>query len=435
MLSDGKGFVYSTKTSETTVRYDLSLPALLKGASYSVLVNTYVTDQEKSYIIYGDESKLSFTYVPICSIPKNVQISEVDQDHFAIAWAGRPAIPGDVEYKIRYRDSQTKAAWIESTTTVGNSVRISGTNIYSQNLEIEICKVCYWEDGSIILSDWVKVPLSSPETPTLPPFICGAVYNYNAVSCSPALPNSSHPSLIYIGGFPIEVQTISFVESYWSGTGLAPLPFGNGTLVKVEWQNVRINSSFQVCSGEVTGVSDNPANYPNLNPGPAAFGGEICIPIPSTPGFDSAGIHNVTGLPWDPRGFGPTGLYVKQPPYPGYQTGFPYDSTMIYDPNGFDEDGIHAITGTLFNPQGCNANGVDSLGQPCNPITDPYAWMNPSGGSSTQEGLQFAGEVKDTIGSLLQSILTTLNNQAQDSLVFIPEYLTPSFRSFDPLCG
>jgi hypothetical protein len=419
VLSGKKGLVYSTKTKEPSVHYGLELPGLTKGATYTVLVNTFVTDQEKSYIVYGKESALSFVYEPVCAIPKNVQITEVAEDQFLVSWGGRPAAPKDIEYKIRIRETQVKSVWKETIATTGSSIRISNAQLNSLNYEVEICKICFWEDGSTVVSDWIKVPYAMPEIPTLPPFVCGAAYNYPSVPCTPILTNPNAPTL-FIGGFPIEVQTLTLnagAEGTWSGTGLAPLPFGNQSLVKVSWSNVRINSSFKICQGEVIGISDIPSNSPNLNPGPAAFGGEICVPPPSTPGFDSAGIHNVTGLPWDPNGFGPTGLYVKQPPYPGYQPGFPYDTTQIFDPNGFNVNGIHALTGTEFNPQGCNASGVDSIGgQPCNPNINPYSWMNPSGSSATQAGLQYADEVKDTIGGMIQHILNTLNDQAQDSI-------------------
>jgi hypothetical protein len=418
ILTDANGLVYSIKTKETSLLYNLDLPHLVKGANYSFLVNTFITNQDRSYIIYGKESTLPFTYIPECTIPKNVQITDVGDDYFYVSWGGRAASPGEIEYKIRSRETSIKQAWSETTATTGNSIRISNAHINSLEYEVEICKVCYWEDGSTVLSDWVKVAFASPEIPVLPPFTCGAVYNYPPVPCSPPLNTPNTPKL-FIGGFPIEVQTLTPVgEGSWSGTGLAPLPFGNQSVVSVSWTNVKINSSFQICQGDVVGISDSPINYPDLDPGPAAFGGEICVPPPSTPGFDSAGIHNVTGLPWDPNGFGPDGDYVKQPPYPGYQPGFPYDTTGTYDPNGFDVDGNHALTGTQYNPQGCSADGIDSIsGQPCNPNIAPYSWMDPSNGNpATQAGLAYVNEIQDTIGAILQGILNTLSQQAQDSL-------------------
>lgn len=422
ILSDGKGLIYSVKTKEPWVTYDLHLPHLLGGVHYSVLVNTYITDQDKSYVVYGQESALPFMYEPKCSVPYNVQITGFGTDFLQVSWGGRPASLGETEYKVRFRQSDVRQDWSEIVVTSGTSVRISNIQSLSVSYEVEICKICYWNDGSKVLSEWIKAPFALPENPTLPPFTCGATYSYPTVPCSPPLTNGN-VATIFIGGFPIEVQTLTgSVDSSgnrsWSGTGLAPLPFGTSTLVSVEWHNVLINSSFHVCQGEVTGISDNPANYPDLNPGPAAFGGQICVPPPSTPGFDTAGIHNVTGLPWDPNGFGPTGLYVKQPPYPGYQPEMPYDTTGVYDPNGFDVNGIHALTGTEFNPQGCSAAGIDSIsGQPCNPNINPYSWMDPTNGNSpTQAGLAFVGEIQDTIGAMIQGILSTLNTQAQDSL-------------------
>jgi len=352
---------------------------------------------------------------PDCSPPKNVQVIDKGDNNIFVNWEGRPASTNDIQYIVRYRSSAAKENWHEISVQQGNTIKIDGLQAANALLEIEVCKVCFWLDGSEIKSEWVKGFFPIADSPTLPPFTCGAAYSYPSVSCSPYLPSANNVTTIYMGGFPIEVITLFSVEGTWSGTGLAPLPFGDGTLVSVEWTNLRINSSFQVCQGIITGTSDNPVNY--LDPGPIAFGGEICVPPPSTPGFDANGIHNVTGLPWDENGFGPDDTYVKQPPYPGYQPGFPYDSTGQYDPNGFDVNGVHALTGTMFNPQGCGANGVDSLGNTCNPNTNPYSWMDPTNNnSSTQAGLEFVQSIQDSIVGLLQGILNNLSNQAQDSI-------------------
>jgi hypothetical protein len=251
VLSDGNGVVYSTRTKETSLSYGLNLPPLLKGGRYFVAVNTYLGNQDKSQVVNGKETALSFVYEPICSIPKSVRIAEVGSDFIQVSWGGRPASAGDTEYKVRFRQTNIKQEWSEIIVTTGSSVRISSDLSLLAFYDVEVCKICYWNDGSTLMSEWVKAPVTIPETPTLPPFTCGATYSYPAVSCTPPLTNGN-ATTIFVGGFPIEVQTLTgSVDSSgnrsWSGTGLAPLPFGTSALVKVEWHNVRINSSYKVC--------------------------------------------------------------------------------------------------------------------------------------------------------------------------------------------
>ncbi len=393
------------------------MPVFGKGQQLSVDISGFASVEFGQRISPIDYKKILLAE-PDCSPPQNVRVVEKGDNNIYVVWEGKPASANDLQYIVRYRSSSVDGNWNEIGVKKGNSIKIEGLQPASAQLEVEVCKVCFWLDGSEIKSEWVKGTIPLADSPTLPPFTCGAAYSYSTVPCTSLLQSSANVTTIYSGGFPIEITTLIPVDGgFWAGTGTAPLPFGEGTLVSVEWSSIRINSSHQVCQGVISGTSDSPGNYPDLDPGPISFGGEICVPPPSTPGFDANGIHNVTGLPWDENGFGPNRTYVKQPPYPGYQAGFPYDSTGQYDPNGFDVDGFHAITGTMFNPQGCGANGIDSLGNSCNPNINPYSWMDPTNNnSSTQAGLEFVHNIQDSIVGLLQGILNSLSNQAQDSI-------------------
>ena len=88
ILSDEKGVIYTTKTKETSLVYDLSLPLLSIKAGYLVVVNTFITNNDRSYVVYGTDSALPFIYSPKCSIPKNVQITENGHDFIQVSWGG-----------------------------------------------------------------------------------------------------------------------------------------------------------------------------------------------------------------------------------------------------------------------------------------------------------------------------------------------------------
>lgn len=408
-----------------------SLLSLIMSMSIRADAQQLVSDNSYGYFETVKDNALTFLHVPKCTPPKNLKIIGQGTDYFVVSWEGLPAVPKDVEYMVRFRAEGERKEWNNVPVEEGTSVRISNVQPDEKTYEIEVGKVCYWADGSIIVSDWV--PVSMERGPEPPSFVCGDPYTYPSIPCTPAFSGSTAPK-ITIGGFGIQVNEMnSSVDPdgkvSWSGTGTINLPFGSGSSVQVEWNNALINSSLEICVGEVTGISDIPKNLPDLVQGPIAFGGEICVPPPSSPGFDSSGMHNVTGLPWDPNGFDSTGVYIKQPPYPGYQPGFPIDTTGEFDPNGFDVDGNHVITGTPFNPQGCSAEGVDAQGQPCNPNIAPYSWMDPSNSSPpTQAGIEFAGALGDSLNIFIIQALTNLYNKTQDS-IDTQEYLCNGIRS------
>ncbi|MEQ1747260.1 MAG: fibronectin type III domain-containing protein [Saprospiraceae bacterium] len=358
--------------------------------------------------------------IPDCTDPRDLTVSDVQGDGFRLTWAGKPAQAGVTEYVVRFRLRDGKSAvWTEQRVQQGTSavVKCPGTG----TCEVEVKKICFWRDGSELHSRWVptEVELTANRIP-LPPFTCGAAFTFPITPCDSLdlLGLTAQISVVYVGGIPIELDEITPPQDppvegqmYWSGSGVATLPFATSA-VRVEFVRVRINADTNICDGTVFGLQDDPAYWPNLNPPPLAFGGAICVPPPSTPGFDSNGIHNVTGLPWDEHGFGPDGAYDKQPPYPGYQPGMPYDSTGTYDPNGFDKNGIHAQTGTKYNQGGCDREGLNAEGEPCDPTIEPYSWMNPNDPNPpTQAGLEYAGEIKDSIGGWIQNILNDLNDE------------------------
>ncbi len=428
VLTTNNEMVYTVKTRENVFLYTSGLPQLKKGNTYTLTLNTYISDLDKSYILSGKENALSFLYVPICTPPVNPYVSEQGADYFTVSWGGPSAVPKDFEYVVRFRTNGEK--WNELTVENGTSVRVENVRPRVKTYEIEVAKQCYWSDGSKVISEWNHISYGQRTSSG-----CDTTsYSYPTVPCTPGLAANANPGRLSIGGYAILVSDVSSSVDQngklkWEGNGVIDLPFSSGSSVQVEWENAVINSSYEICQGVVTGISDEPKNLPDYTPGPIAFGGEICIPPPSSPGFDTNGIHNVTGLPWDPNGFGPDSLYAKQPPYPGYQPGFPYDTTGRFDPNGFDVNGIHALTGTPFNPLGCSAEGVDSLGQPCNPNVAPYSWMDPTNDSpATQAGLGFVATLGDSLNIFIQQRLILLNNQTQDSIDH-QEYICNGLRS------
>lgn len=417
--------VLSKTIFENSFLYDAGYSVLVPGQSYLVVVDTKIEYPDKTEILDGTPNAISFSYVPECTAPAKVQVSGIGTDNFTVRWSGAAASENGYHYEIRYRkQGASKSPWTQVLIKEGSSLDIEGLTPKT-TYELEIRRICPpVREFPEMYSDWTSVKdirLPAEKAISLPPFdSCGAPFT--VPTCGDIKREGSFDTL-YVGGFPIEVSEISSNGTTWTGEGYVPLPFGN-TLVKVEWTNVQIDINGNVCSGTVKGISDDPMYYPDLDPGPIAFGGEICLPTPSaTPSFDSNGVHSVTGLPWDEYGFGSDGTYDKVPPYPGYQPGGVVDTSGMFDPWGFDSEG-HYLNGDTVNQNGCTQEQMNSLLEtppayqppPCNVLPPPYEWLDTTGTPGTAPGGQLANEVADSLEYWLGQVLDELQSFYLDSI-------------------
>jgi hypothetical protein len=415
--------VFVGTSGDSRFVYKPEFAPLYPGGDYLTVVFTRLTYPDKTEIIDGTPNGMRFTYVPICAAPAKLNISSIGTNNFTVSWSGMAAKPKGYQYEVRYKTRDDgKAAWVTKLVTEGASLDITGLTP-SEIYQVEVRRICPQTlQIPELYSEWTvkEVKLPAEKAIQLPPFICGD--SYTIPTCGEIKRDGSFDT-IFVGGFPVEVIHTSCNGTTWTGTGYLPLPFGN-TIVKVEWENVQIDVHGTVCSGAIRGISDDLSYYPDLDPGPIAFGGEICIPPPSAPGFDTNGIHSVTGLPWDEHGFGPNGTYDQEPPYPGYQPGGPIDTSGIWDPWGFDADGNSIETGTNVNELGCTQEQYLSLLEdppayqpaPCNELPDPYFWVDTTGAPPTAPGLELASEVGDSLEIWLGQVLDELQTFYQDSV-------------------
>ncbi|MCR9101359.1 MAG: fibronectin type III domain-containing protein [bacterium] len=348
-----------------------------------------------------------------------------------IFWDGPEASMAlGIAYHIRWRTltDSLPSPWMMSEVTSGNSFGIDSLLLPNKVLEFQIRLVvgsvlnisyCNWVDVGEIAISGAVIPEQIDTLPvSLPNYNCGDSFsppNYGTGS----LDSAEIGDIFFVYGFPVFLTDVFGSSGNFSGEGILPLPFMEKGLA-VEFSNVSVNPSYQIFSGTVYGISDDPANYPNFSLDTVNIGGEeICQPVQSTDGFDENGIHSSTGQPWDPRGFGADSTYTQVPPYPGYSDGDPFDPN--YDPNGFDAAGNHHETGTQFNPQGCNQVGLDENGQPCDPSGGypPYCWINNECEgplAPTQSGMDFADQIEGTLDSLIELVISSKISIVNDSL-------------------
>ncbi len=218
---------------------------------------------------------------------------------------------------------------------------------------------------------------------------------------------------VTMGGYPMAVTSASGSHGTYSGTADILLPW-QGQKYNLPFTSIPFDSHRRAKSGSITLQSD-----PLFDPGDVGsldIGGQICIPPVPPEYWDTTGNNSVTGLPWDTYGFGPDSTYIKEPPYPGYEDGDPYDEH--YDPNGYDANGINAVTGTIYNEHGCTRDSLDAQGQPCDPGgPGPYYWLNENAlGPETEEGIALANSLEDTLDNLLVLLLDSMEVKLNDSI-------------------
>jgi len=411
-----KHTIFGLKKDET---YELQIQRICGG-------NGLIEDLKSSWIDIG-AVMLGAGNDLICNVDINIISQDIGVDYIDLAWSGQNATTDGVRYQLRYKSKGT--GWNEITVLKGNSYRILDLEKQTK-YTVEVRAVwggqftdfdqqCSWQELGIIrtLKKEEEEEKGGDEDTVNTTFACGDDPEpYEATATAPLLSPLTPGEIIVIAGFPIVLETVSSGggEGIFSGTGVVPIPFG-GKHLEVEFSNVFVNIEYQITQGDVLGISDNPANYPAYSTNPIILGQEICQYPPEQPGFDENGIWQPSGNPYNPQGFGPSGQFVKQPPYPGYTEGAPF--TPDYDPNGFDSEGIHVITGTLYNEAGCSQVGIDSLGNPCNPVGQgPYYWLSDSTSVATEEGLAFASSNSSRLMQLITASLSTLDTRYQDSI-------------------
>ena len=220
----------------------------------------------------------------------------------------------------------------------------------------------------------------------LPDYECGDAYNLDSLRNS--LTNTTPISSVLEGqvldyvGFPIEILTITNnPNGTFSGTANVPLPF-TSKVVTVDFAEIGINTAGQIFSGELTALGD-PLDRSIFALDTFSSTLDICQP-PAAPGYNAEGFNSVTGL--DDYGFDTSGIHSI--------TG------TTYDENGFYQDGTHMDTGSEFNEEGCSRDGKNEQGEPCNPAGN----VNPAAKAHVDT---IRDETNDSIANILEEILDT----------------------------
>jgi hypothetical protein len=187
----------------------------------------------------------------------------------------------------------------------------------------------------------------------LPVYSCEGNYQVPLIDSTHILPRLMPGDMAKIAGFSFIVDSIGNSNNPpFSGRGILAHPFtlAGAEPILVRFYDIKLNTDYEVYDGVLRGVEASAAEFAemgfNTTPDTFSIGGEICLPPPDPETVDPA-----TGV--DAWGFGPDSINVN--------TG------KKWDENGFDMNGYYNGTGSKFNQCGCSREGLDTLGNACDP--------------------------------------------------------------------
>jgi hypothetical protein len=187
----------------------------------------------------------------------------------------------------------------------------------------------------------------------LPVYSCEGNYQVPLIDSTHILPRLMPGDMAKIAGFSFIVDSIGNSNNPpFSGRGILAHPFtlAGAEPILVRFYDIKLNTDYEVYDGVLRGVEASAAEFAemgfNTTPDTFSIGGEICLPPP-----DSETVDPATGV--DAWGFGPDSINVN--------TG------KKWDENGFDMNGYYNGTGSKFNQCGCSREGLDTLGNACDP--------------------------------------------------------------------
>ncbi len=273
-----------------------------------------------------------------------------------------------VTFKLEYYEgSQIKTATVEKTAAQladfkNLAFSFPGINFaeFSGILKIKVEKlntlVEECDDINIVLAPLQVPPIIVPENNCDPKV-------QNAVNLSPTLSTRVFGvgDIVKANNFLVVITKInsgSANATGINGSGIVALPF-QSKQVSVDILGAQFNENLELIAGEMRGVKGT-FNL-SLTELPIKIGGAICLPPPPPAGYSAGGFNSATGL--NKYGFNSSGIH--------YLTGGPYD------PGGFDVNGIHKDTGVAWNAAGCTREGVHhETSEKCDPLGGTPAELN-----------------------------------------------------------
>lgn len=242
-LNVGVAF-YETTTDNTSIIYSLGEPPLVPGRSYAFRVQARQKDgftQRDLFKNSGHSEVFTFTFGDECLVPTNITTASPDGSRIKVNWQGAP---GNTEYAVLYRESNSSMEWREDKTFLTNYTMSSlkaGTTY-----EIQLQGRC-----SSLSSIYSTAITQQTVSPGASAFECGRAPAGFSLDNTTPIASLSAGDVIVSGDFEVTVTESSGSNGTFTGKGTLDLPFMNYIKVQVSFNNISVNTDKRVLGGKI----------------------------------------------------------------------------------------------------------------------------------------------------------------------------------------
>ncbi len=238
--------IFETITEQTMVVYGPAETPLVPGREYALQVRARDVLNRDLFRNQGYSEVVKFTYGDECPRPTGIMADDIGTMRARMRWQGHALNSG---YRLRYREQAEGAQWFEENVnlTYVTAMQMKPGVTY----QYEVCGVCDFYESDFTTTETFTTLAENPNA-----FACGDAATVPPPDGSPPLPALFINDFIKAGGYDVVVTKASGSNGVFTGEGLAVVPWFHSAKVRVTFQNISVNQSYQLTRGEIKSVWD-----------------------------------------------------------------------------------------------------------------------------------------------------------------------------------
>ncbi|EKT4510248.1 fibronectin type III domain-containing protein [Flavobacterium psychrophilum] len=260
--------LYDETLYSTALLYDISKPNLLAGKRYAWRVRAMSTSGLSLNNVFKNDGYSEihhFTYASNCPAPTFILSEALSARSVRISWQGDNS---HTKYHIQYKKANIPSAeWFE-VYTMNTQTTLSDLEA-GVTYEFRVGGSC----EPAVLGNTASFTYSGINNFTLPAvgttssaFTCG-LNPAVAIANQTPLQNLLASETFTAGDFPVKVLEVTGSNGIYSGNGYIVVPYLADTKIKVSFENITINTNYQLIDGVVeTGYDPEGGNIIDLDP-------------------------------------------------------------------------------------------------------------------------------------------------------------------------
>ncbi|OXB06223.1 fibronectin type III domain-containing protein [Flavobacterium pectinovorum] len=247
--------LYEETLFGTALLYNLSMPILTPGLRYAWRVKAISTTGLSENAVFkndGYSEIYSFKYTASCAAPTFLLSESQSSKSVKITWEG---IPEHTRYQVQYKKQDVRNAQWFSSYSLNRQTLI--TNLEpGVTYQFRVGSSCdpVSEGVQSFTYSGINTFTTPTETSGVPAYNCGIVPQINIQNQKP-LTNLIESETFKAGDFPVTVLELEGKGPY-TGKGYIIVPYLNETKIAVQFNNITINTDYQLISGVVETAYD-----------------------------------------------------------------------------------------------------------------------------------------------------------------------------------